>query len=60
MTADAVFTEIQSKSLYEFDSKNPQGIVRNCLSRHSLENTLPNASKRKIFSKNSDGSFAVI
>jgi len=60
MTADAVFAEIQSKSLYEFDSKNPQGIVRNCLSRHSLENTLPNASKRKIFSKKSDGSFAVI
>jgi len=60
MTADAVFAEIQSKSLYEFNSKNPQGIVRNCLSRHSIENTLPNASKKKIFSKQGDGSFDLI
>jgi len=60
MTADAVFAEIQSKSLSDFNSKNPQGIVRSCLSRHSLENTLPNVSKRKVFLKKSDGSFAVI
>lgn len=60
MTADAVFAEIQSKSLYEFNSKNPQGIVRNCLSRHSVENTLPNASKKKLFTKKSDGTFALV
>lgn len=60
MTADAIFAEIQSSSLYEFNSKNPAGIVRSCLSRHSVENTSPAASKRKVFTQRGDGSYSLI
>lgn len=46
MTADAIFSVIESKSLYEFNSKTPTGIVRSCLSRHSAENTTPTGMAR--------------
>lgn len=60
MTADAIFSVLESKSLYEFNSKNPSGIVRSCLSRHSAENTSPNASKRKVFTQKSDGTYGLL
>lgn len=60
MTPDAVFAEIQAGSLYTFNSKNPVGIVRSCLSRHSAENANPAASKRKVFTQNGDGSYFLI
>jgi len=60
MTADAIFSVIESKSLYEFNSKNPTGIVRSCLSRHSAENTNPNASKRKVFTQKGGGAYGLL
>jgi len=60
MTADDVLAEIQSGSRYAFNSKNPVGIVRSCLSRHSVENTCPAASKRKVFMQKGDGTYTLI
>lgn len=57
MTAQEVYDEITAKNLYEFKAKSPIGIVRNALSRHSVQNTHACASKHKCFSQREDGRF---
>ena len=57
MTAQEVYDEICIRSLYEFNAKSPIGIVRNALSRHSVQNQHTCASKHKRFSRLPDGRF---
>ena len=57
MTPQEVYDEIVAKNLYEFNSKSPVGIVRNAISRHSLQNTHRCASKNKLFSKSPEGRY---
>ena len=57
MTPQEVYDEIVAKNLYEFNSKSPVGIVRNAMSRHSVQNTHTCASKNKLFSQSSDGRY---
>jgi len=51
---------IQSKQLFQFEAKEPYSVVRNSLSRHSLENTHSCASKTKYFQKVDGGKFDVL
>ena len=57
MTAAEVHSAITNGNLFEFNSKDPIGIVRNALSRHSVENQHSCASKAKHFSQLSDGQY---
>ena len=57
MTVQEVYDEITSKGLYDFKAKSPIGIVRNALSRHSVQNTHTCASKHKCFNRLSDGRY---
>lgn len=57
MTAQEVYDEIAAKGLYEFKAKSPIDIVRNALSRHSMQNTHNCASKNKCFSQLDDGRY---
>ena len=55
MSAAEVYAAITGSNLFEFNSKDPLGIVRNALSRHSIENQHSCASKKKCFSQLPDG-----
>lgn len=57
MTAQEIYDEITTKNLYEFKAKSPVGIVRNALSRHSVENTHSCASKHKCFRHADNGRY---
>jgi len=46
-----VLAEIKAANCYKFKAKDPLGVVRNCLSRHSVENTHSCASPHKRFQK---------
>ena len=58
MTASEVHSAIIHGNLFEFNSKDPVGIVRSALSRHSVENQHSCASKSKHFSQLPDGRFS--
>lgn len=60
MTAAEVYETIASARLFEFNSKDPLGIVRNALSRHSEQNQHTCASKNKCFSQQPDGRYRVL
>ncbi len=58
MTAAEVHAAITKGNLFEFDSKDPVGIVRSALSRHSVENQHSCDSKSKHFSQLPQGKYA--
>lgn len=58
MTAAEVHSAITGGNLFEFNSKDPIGIVRSALSRHCVENQHSCASKAKHFNKLPDGRFS--
>jgi hypothetical protein len=58
MTAAEVYVAIIKGNLFAFNSKDPVGIVRSALSRHSVENQHSCASKNKHFSQLPDGRFS--
>ncbi len=60
MTAAEVYEKIASARLFEFNSKDPLGIVRNALSRHSEQNQHTCASKNKCFDQLPDGRFRLL
>ena len=60
MTAAEVYEKIVSGPHFEFQSKDPLGIVRNALSRHSVENQHSCASKNKCVSQQPDGRYRVL
>lgn len=60
MTAAEVHSAITKGNLFEFNSKDPVGIVRSALSRHSVENQHSCASKSKHFSQLPDGKYRPI
>jgi hypothetical protein len=60
MTALEVYSGIIKGNLFAFNSKDPVGIVRSALSRHSVENQHSCASKTKHFSQLSDGRYCRI
>ncbi len=51
MTAQEVYEAIRQRELFEFKAKEPFSVVRNSLSRHSVENTHSCASKNKYFQR---------
>ena len=57
MTAAEVHSAITKDNLFAFNSKDPVGIVRSALSRHSVENQHSCASKNKHFSQLPDGRY---
>ncbi len=57
MTATEVHSAISKGNLFEFNSKDPVGIVRSALSRHSVENQHSCASKTKFFGKTKDNRY---
>jgi hypothetical protein len=60
MTAAEVYAAITRGNLFAFNSRDPIGIVRNALSRHSVENQHSCASKAKHFNKLPDGRFSIL
>ena len=60
MTAAEVHSAITKGNLFEFNSKDPVGIVRSALSRHSVENQHSCASKSKRFHQLPDGKYGPI
>lgn len=54
-----VLKRLLEDGAYEFRTKDPHGIVRNCLSRHAIQNTHSCSSKRKLFHRCDDGRFEV-
>ncbi len=60
MTAAEVYAAIIKSNLFTFNSKDPVGIVRSALSRHSVENQHSCASKSKHFSQLPDGKYRPI
>ena len=58
MTPAEVYAAIIKGNLFAFNSKDPVGIVRSALSRHSVENQHSCASKNKHFSQLPDGRFS--
>ena len=60
MTAAEVYAAIINGNLFAFNSKDPVGIVRSALSRHSVENQHSCASKSKHFSQLPDGKYRPI
>lgn len=60
MSANEIFEEIKSRGLYQFNSKNPSGIVRSQLRRYCQGNNQPNASNVKYFRMNADGLFELL
>ena len=60
MTAAEVHSAITKGNLFAFNSKDPVGIVRSALSRHSVENQHSCASKKKHFSQLPDGKYRPI
>jgi len=57
MSAAEVYAAINGNNLFEFNSKDPLGIVRNAMSRHSIENQHSCASNQKCFSQLPDGRY---
>jgi len=57
ISAAEVYAAITDNNLFEFNSKDPLGIVRNSLSRHSIENQHSCASKKKCFTQLPDGKY---
>jgi len=57
MTAAEVYAAITAGTLFTFNSKDPVGIVRSALSRHSVENQHSCASKSKHFSRLPEGKY---
>ena len=57
MTAAEVYAAITTGNLFTFNSKDPVGIVRSALSRHSVENQHSCASKTKHFNQLPDARF---
>jgi len=57
MSAAEVYAAITDSNLFEFNSKDPVGIVRSALSRHSVENQHSCASKTKHFTQLPDGKY---
>lgn len=57
MTASAVYEKIAGAGLFECNSKDPLGIVRNARSRHCEQNQHSCASKNKYFDPLPDGRF---
>lgn len=49
MTANEIYEAIVAGKLYEFNAKEPLGIVRNQLNRHCVGNDHSCASKTKLF-----------
>jgi hypothetical protein len=60
MMAAEVYAAIIKGNLFTFNSKDPIGIVRSALSRHSVENQHSCASKSKHFSQLPDGKYRPI
>ena len=60
MTASEVYEKITGAGLFEFNSKDPLGIVRNALSRHCELNRHSCASKSKHFDQLPDGRFRLL
>jgi len=60
MTAAEVYSSVTKGNLFTFNSKDPVGIVRSALSRHSVENLHTCASKNKHFNQSSDGRYRVL
>ena len=60
MTAREIYEAIAARELYEFKAKDPFGIVRNTLSKKSVENTHSCASKEKLFTRVDKARFALI
>lgn len=60
MTVSDVYDSIIRGNLCAFNSKDPVGIVRNALSRHSVENQHSCSSKSKHFSQLPDGTYQPI
>lgn len=60
MTAAEVHSAITKDNLFAFNSKDPVGIVRSALSRHSVENQHSCASKSKHFNQLPDGKYRPI
>jgi hypothetical protein len=49
MSAREIYDSIVAGKLYEFNSKDPFGIVRNQISRHCVENTKLKSPTQKLF-----------
>jgi hypothetical protein len=60
MTAAEVYAAITAGNFFMFNSRDPVGIVRSALSRHSIENQHSCASKSKHFNQLPDGKYAAI
>jgi hypothetical protein len=60
MTAAEVHAAIIKGNLFAFNSKDPVGIVRSALSRHSVENQHFCSSKTKHFNQFPDGKYRPI
>ena len=59
MTANDVYQQIACRRLWEFQSRDPVGIVRNALSRHGLENQHSCASQDTYFRQIATGDVAL-
>ncbi len=59
MTANDVYQQIACRHLFEFQSRDPVGIVRNALSRHCLQNQHSCASQDKYFRQLATGYVAL-
>jgi restriction system protein len=57
MTVKEIYDAIVEGRLYKFQAKDPYNIVRNQLSRHSVENSHSCAATAKQFRMTSDGRF---
>jgi len=60
MAAAEVYGMITSGQLFEFQSKDPIGIVRNALSRHCEGNPHSCTSKNKFFNQMPDGRYSLL
>ena len=60
LTLVEIYDAIVDGQLYEFQSKDPFGIVRNQLKRHCIENQHSCAAKAKYFSQTADNRFTLV
>ena len=59
MSAAEIYAVINEKNLYEFKAKNPEGVLRSQLRRHTRNIAVANRVKESVFTLDDDGRFAI-
>ncbi len=60
MSVDEIYDVMTSKNLYMFKAKNPRGVLRNQMRRHSTESRNIGSNSKTFFRQTDKGDFELL